>query len=103
MLRVFHPTLIWAICGAIVGGALSASATILYIWFTRHGMTRGLLETNAALGALIGAHMGLLVAYLRSYASEAPDIRAVAQRDPLVIALGALLLVYAISWVVISL
>ncbi|NNJ10338.1 hypothetical protein EKD04_008355 [Chloroflexales bacterium ZM16-3] len=102
MIRVFHPTLIWAIGGAIVGGALSAAVTILYVWFSRLGIAISILENNTALGALIGAHLGLLVAYLRSYQDEAPGTWEVTQRDPISIILAVLLLVYAICWIAVS-
>jgi ABC-type uncharacterized transport system permease subunit len=103
MLRVFHPILTWAISGAISGAGLVAAVCILYAWFTRYGITMALLQNNTCLGALLGAHLGLLIAYLRSYRDEAPASWEITRRDPVGIILAVLLLIYAICWIAISL
>ncbi|MBX0331479.1 hypothetical protein K2Z83_27890 [Oscillochloris sp. ZM17-4] len=82
---------------------MSAAATILYVWFTHHSFAMALLQSNTALGALLGAHLGLLLAYLRSYQDEAPASWEVIQRDRVGIIMAVLLLIYAVGWIAVSL
>jgi predicted membrane-bound spermidine synthase len=102
-IRAFSPALIWAIIGGPLGGGMSAALSILYTWFARQGITVAMLQSNAALGALVGAHLGLLVAYLHSCADEAAPSAATPRRDWFGVLMAALLLIYAICWIAISL
>lgn len=103
MTSVFQPILTWAIGGALLGAGLSAATTYLYAWFTHFSITTDLWQNNTCIGALVGVHLSLLVAYLRSYKDDTPDTWEVTQRDPGGIILAVLVLIYAICWIAISL
>ncbi|NTV62311.1 MAG: hypothetical protein HGA65_02080 [Oscillochloris sp.] len=102
MTRVFHPILGWAIGGACIGAGIAATATFLHMWLADLSVALGIIQHNAGLGALVGVHLGLLIAYLRSYQDEVPATWEVSRREPIGILLGVLLLVYAICWIAIS-
>lgn len=103
MTRVFHPILIWAIGGACIGAGMAAAGTLLYTWLAKLSATIVLIQDSAGFGALVGVHIGLLIAYLRSYQDDAPATWEVTRREPLGIIMAGILLVYAICWIVIGL
>lgn len=103
MTCLFHPILFWAISGASFGAGTSAAATFAYLWLTNLTLYPELIQHNAGLGAFVGLHLGLFIAYLRSYQDEVPATWEVTRREPLSIVFAGILLVYAICWIAISL
>jgi hypothetical protein len=102
MRRIFHPILIWAAVGTCIGAGIAVASTLLYMWIVDPGSSV-LVQHNTSLGALIGLHLSLLIAYVRSYLDEAPAAWEVTQREPTGIILAGMLLIYAICWIAITL
>ncbi len=95
---MFHPILIWAISGAFVGASMTAALMILYAWFSRYGLAITRIQNDTCVGALVGAHLGLLIAYLRSHQGDAQSVWGLLRRDPVGIILVVLLLIYTSYW-----
>ncbi len=102
LVRVFHPILIWAISGGFVGASMTAALLILYAWFSRYGLAIVRIQNDTYLGALVGAHLGLMIAYLRGHQGQAPSIWSRLRHDPVGMILAVLLLIYGIYWGFIS-